>query len=457
MDLAGGLAGRTFIEIAQAMTRGATTSRAVVDSALGAITDDPRAFCTVYAETARAAADACDDLRRSGVVLPPFAGVPVSIKDLFDVAGEPTPAGSVILRTAPPAPADAPVVARLRAAGLILIGRTQMSEFAFTGLGLNPHQPQPPNPRDPTRVPGGSSGGAAVSVALGQACGALGTDTGGSVRIPAAFCGLTALKPTQRRVTREGVFPLSPTQDSIGPIANSVRCCAILDAIIADAPRPDWPRVSLHGLRLGVPSNYLVDGLEPPVATAFEATLSALSRAGAALQTFRFAELDGLSAMNARGSISNAEAYALHRRLGLLEQGALYDPMVLSRVKAGAPMGAADYIDLLNARGAMISAADARTAGFDAVICPTTPIVPPRIADVADPERFARLNLMALRNTSAVNLLDRCAVSLPIGDPAKGCGLAIVGETGGDARLLAIAEAVEAILRPLAGDMPQVA
>ena len=199
-----------------------------MNPALEAIDRDGRAFTLVTAESARATADAWDSLRARGVAAPPFAGVPVSVKDLFDVAGQTTGAGSLTLQNAAPAADDAPVIARLRAAGLVIIGRTQMSEFAFTGLGLNPHRPQPPNPRDASRVPGGSSGGAAASVALGQAAAAVGTDTGGSVRIPAAFCGLVGFKPTQRRITRRGAFPLSFSLDFIGPIGE-------FDGLLQDA------------------------------------------------------------------------------------------------------------------------------------------------------------------------------------------------------------------------------
>jgi aspartyl-tRNA(Asn)/glutamyl-tRNA(Gln) amidotransferase subunit A len=443
------LAGRTFADLAAALSRDETTSRKLVDSVLEAIASDPRAYARVDVAGATAAADAADQARSEGAAASAYAGVPVSVKDLFDIAGQPTPAGSTILAQAPPAKTDAPVVARLKRAGLVIVGRTQMSEFAFTGLGLNPHVAQPPNPRDPGRVPGGSSGGAAVSVALGQAAGAIGTDTGGSVRIPAAFCGLVGFKPTQSRVTRAGAFPLSTTLDSIGPIANSVACCRALDAIIADHPAPAEPPVALADISFGVPTGYLLADLEPVVAEAFEWALNVLSSAGARIETFAFPELGRIPDMNARGSISNAESFALHRRLGLLEQRDRYDPNVLARVEHSKAMSAADYLDLLEARSRLINEADLRCAGYDVLVAPTIPILAPRFAEGRDRAEFARLNLLVLRNPAVVNVLDRCAVSLPMPSAAFApAGLMIIGRAMADQRLLSVAAAVEAALRP---------
>jgi aspartyl-tRNA(Asn)/glutamyl-tRNA(Gln) amidotransferase subunit A len=443
------LTGRTLAGLAADLAQGATTSRELTETALAAIEADPRAFTRVWVGPARAAADASDRLRLQGIVPSPFAGIPISVKDLFDVAGEPTPAGATILASGPVARADAPTLARLRGAGLVLIGRTQMSEFAFTGVGLNPHTSQPVNPRDPTRAPGGSSGGGAVSVALGQAAGAIGTDTGGSVRIPAAFCGVVGFKPTQRRITREGAFPLSHSLDSIGPIANSASCCRILDAVLADQPTRQAAVMPLEGLRLGVPRQYMLDGVEPAVAAAFDAALSALSAAGVHIEPAEFPELDSIPAISARahGTISNAEAFAVHRRLGLLEQRELYDPNVLARVEAGGRMGAADYLDLIEARARLIEAAAARMAPFDALVAPTVPILAPRLDALGDPAEFARLNGLALRNTSVVNQIDGCAISLPVGVSDPPVGLMIMAPPLDDARLLAIAEAAERVLR----------
>src|SRR5579864_6340073 len=246
----------TVMSLAAELKDGRTTSRELIEQALARIADPAgegaRTFIKVYADSARAAADAQDVLRKAGYVASPLAGLPVSIKDLFDVAGEVTLAASKALDDRPPAVQDAPVVARLRAAGAVLIGRTNMTEFAFSGVGINPHFGTPGNPYDRRLIPGGSSSGAAVSVGDGAAIVAIGSDTGGSVRIPAALCGIVGFKPTKRRIPTDGAFPLSYTLDSIGPLAPSVAACAIADAVMAgeapSAPAP-WPAL---GLRLGV-------------------------------------------------------------------------------------------------------------------------------------------------------------------------------------------------------------
>src|SRR6476661_5295344 len=226
-----------ILQLAADLAAGRTSSRKLTDEAIARIEDPKgegsRAFMKVYKQQAIAAADASDAQRKAGLVPGPLAGIPVSIKNLCNVAGETTLAGSKALDDAPPAKADAPVVARLRAAGAVIVGSTNMSEFAFSGVGINPHYGTPGNPWDRKRIPGGSSSGAAVSAADGQCVVAIGTDTGGSVRIPSALCGLVGFKPTQKRVPLDGAFPLSTTLDSIGPLANSVACCAITDAIMA--------------------------------------------------------------------------------------------------------------------------------------------------------------------------------------------------------------------------------
>ena len=263
----------TVPQLAAALAAGRTTSRALVDEALAKIADPAgegaRTFTAVYDKTARAAAEAQDALRRAGYVASPLAGLPVSLKDLFDVAGERTLAGSIALNDGPPAVRDAPIVARLRAAGAVLIGRTNMSEFAFSGVGINPHYGTPGNPADRSRIPGGSSSGAGVSAADGTSVVAIGTDTGGSVRIPAALCGVVGFKPTRRRVPVEGAFPLSPTLDSIGPLAGDVASCAIADAVMAGEPPKVPPAVPLDRLVFGIPQRIVLDNLDPAVAAAY--------------------------------------------------------------------------------------------------------------------------------------------------------------------------------------------
>src|SRR6185312_9655690 len=295
----------TVASLAAALASGKTTSRELVEAALDRIADPAgegrRCFLRVYAENARAAADAQDRLRNAGYVASPLAGLPVSIKDLFDVAGERTLAGSRALDDAPPAAADAPVVARLRAAGAVLIGRTNMTEFAFSGVGINPHYGTPGNPYDRKLIPGGSSSGAAVSVSDGGAVVTIGTDSGGSVRIPAALCGIVGFKPTQNRIPRDGVTPLSTTLDSIGPLANSVACCAVADAVMAGEPPIAPPPIPAAGLRLGVPQSYVLDDLAAEVANAFADACSMLSRVGARIIDLPLGELSEMPTINASG------------------------------------------------------------------------------------------------------------------------------------------------------------
>ena len=319
-------------------------SRDLVEHCLARI-DDPsgegsRVFLKVHAAAALAAADYYDRMRACGAAPSPFAGIPVSIKDLFDVAGDVTTAGSTVLRDAAPAARDAPCVARLRAAGFIPIGRTNMTEFAFSGLGINPHYGTPRNPHDraAARIPGGSSSGAAVSVTDGMAFGALGTDTGGSCRIPAALCGIVGFKPTAHRVPTEGAFPLSSSLNSVGPLAATVACCAVLDAVLAGEPAADLPAFPLDGLRLAVPQTMVLDGVEPAVAHAFDAALTALRKAGARIVDIPLRELAELAQINAKGGLSAAQSYAIHRSL-IAKGEKMYDPRVLVRILRGTRAG----------------------------------------------------------------------------------------------------------------------
>ena len=445
---------RRIDELAQALAAGTITSRSLIEESLTRIGDPngegARTFIKLHAEQARAMADAVDRMRRDGRTPGRYAGIPVALKDLFDVAGDPTPAGSVALADAPAAEADAPVVARLRQAGFIPIGRVNMTEFAFSGLGINPHHGTPASPWDRAsrRIPGGSSSGTAVAVADGMAAAGLGTDTGGSCRIPAAFCGIVGYKPTARRVPISGVLPLAPSLDSVGPLAPSVACCARIDAILAgEPPTPPIP-ARVNGLHLTVPENIVLDGIDASVAATFDRALSTLSAAGARIERTRFAEFDELPAVNAPGGFAAAEAYAWHRRL-LATQGPRYDPRIRVRIARGEHISAADYIDLLQARARLISSFDQATATFDCVLMPTVPIIAPRIADLDDERAYNSVNMLVLRNTALGNFFDRCAISLPCHHPGEApVGLMLMGETMGDARLFGIANAVEAALNP---------
>ncbi|HYZ61440.1 MAG TPA: amidase [Acetobacteraceae bacterium] len=406
-------------------------------------------FVKVYAEQARASADAMDALRKVGRAPGPLAGIPISVKDLFDVAGERTAAGSRVLAEAKPAVAHATVVARCLAAGLIPMGRTNMTEFAFSGIGINPHfgTPRSPWKREEGHIPGGSSSGAAVSVADGMAVAALGTDTGGSCRIPAAFCGVVGYKPTARRVPLEGVLPLSPSLDSVGPLAQSVACCATIDAVLAGEPLPQLKPLELRGLRLAVPGNMVMDGMEPEVAEAFSRALNRLGNLGVRITHLSFPQFEQIAAANASGGFAAAEAHAWHREY-LADQAEIYDPRVRVRIQRGEAMTAGDMVRLVQSRREIIASMDQATAGFDAVAMPTAPIVPPRIEALADDADYTRVNALALRNTSLGNFLDRCAISVPAQRPGEApAGFMLMGETGGDARLFAIAAAVEPILK----------
>jgi aspartyl-tRNA(Asn)/glutamyl-tRNA(Gln) amidotransferase subunit A len=440
----------TVLGLAADLVAGRTTSRALVDEALGRIADPAgegsRTFIKVYADRARAAAEAQDQLRKAGYVASPLAGLPVSIKDLVDVAGEVTLAGSTALDDRPVVASDAPIVARLRAAGAVIVGKTNMTEFAFSGVGINPHYGTPGNPYDRQRVPGGSSAGAPVSVADNQAIVAIGTDTGGSVRIPAALCGVVGFKPTAQRVPRDGAVPLSTTLDSIGPLANSVACCAIADAVMAGELPVAAEPAPVVGLRLGVPQSFVLDDLAPEVASAFADACARLAEAGARLVDIPLAELAEYPALSDRGLLANTEAFAWHEEL-MARRGNEYDPRVRSRIEFGRNVSAASYVRLMAGRADWISRIAARTAEFDALLMPTVAITaPPRAAFVEDKEYF-RLNFLILRNTSVINFLDRCAISLPI-QPAGAApvGLMVVGEHGGDRRLLAVARGIEAVV-----------
>ncbi|MDR3535572.1 MAG: amidase [Acetobacteraceae bacterium] len=443
---------RRIEELAQALAEGRTTSRALVDEGLARIADPAgegsRAFIKVHADQARAMADAADALRRVGRSPGRYAGIPIALKDLFDVAGEPTPAGSTVLADALPARANAPVVARMMAAGFIPLGRANMTEFAFSGLGINPHHGTPISPWDRAskRIPGGSSSGTAVAVADGMVAAGLGTDTGGSCRIPAAFCGVVGYKPTARRVPITGVLPLAPSLDSVGPLAPSVGCCAAIDAILAGEAPALPTRAALSGLRLAVPANTVLEGVDQTVSAAFDRALATLSQAGAKIIRTKFPAFDAIGPVNAKGGFAASEAYAWHRAL-LAEKGSGYDPRVRMRIARGETVSAADYLDLVAARARIVAQFDAETADYDALVMPTVPIVAPQIAALDDEREYNRINLLILRNTALGNFLDRCAISLPCHKAGEApVGLMLMGETLGDRRLFSIAAAVEAAL-----------
>jgi aspartyl-tRNA(Asn)/glutamyl-tRNA(Gln) amidotransferase subunit A len=443
----------TLATLANDLEAGRTTARKLVDECLARIADGSgegaRTFIHVDKEAAIEAAEAMDRLRKAKAAPSAFAGIPISIKDLFDIKGQVTKAGSRALEDSAPAEADAPVVARLRRAGFVVIGRTNMTEFAYSGIGINPHYGTPKSiwQRNVGHVPGGSSSGAAVSVADRMAYGGLGTDTGGSCRIPAAYNGIVGYKPTQRRIPLDGGVPLSFSLDSYGPLARSVGCCVTLDAVLAGQPiEPLQPR-SIKGMRLAVPTTLALDDLDDAVANTFDRALAALSRAGALVERIEVPEFLDVGLMNSKGGLTAAESYAWHRYL-IESNGDVYDPRVHVRILRGAHISAADYIDLLDMRRSFIARTEKRIAPYDALVLPTTANTPPKIADLADDKAFTAENLRALRNCTLINVLDGCAISLPAhreGEVPVGLMLAAAG--GSDRRILELAAGMETAIR----------
>jgi len=382
----------------------------------------------------------------------PLAGLPVSVKDLFDIAGQPTAAGSTALADAPPARSDSAAVARLRAAGASLVGRTNMTEFAFSGVGVNPHFGTPANPSDPAtaRIPGGSSSGAAVSVATGAAFIGLGSDTGGSIRIPAALCGIVGFKNTARLTPLEGTVPLSTTLDTVCAMTRSVRDAVLAHEIlsgrtVALAGKP------LSRQRFAVVRTHMLDDVDDAVARAFEGALRILRDAGAQLVEIDLDAIRDLGSLQSTGGFAAAESYAWHRQL-LARAGERYDPRVRVRIERGAGMKAWEYLELVRARAEWIARVEATLQDFDAALSPTVPIVAPPIAEVAPgaerDQAFFRVNALLLRNTSVVNMLDGCALSLPC-QPAGSLPVGLMLWHGAlrDDALLDASLAVEAALR----------
>jgi aspartyl-tRNA(Asn)/glutamyl-tRNA(Gln) amidotransferase subunit A len=422
------------------------SAREKTEQALAKIADPKgegaRTCLTVYADAARAAADAADARAKAGISLGPLDGAIVSIKDLFDVAGEPTRAGSKILKDAPPAKADAPAVRRLRAAGAVIVAKTGMSEFAFSGVGMNPHYGTPGNPADRARVPGGSSSGAAVAAADHMCEIAIGTDTGGSTRIPGALCGVVGFKPSAWRVPTEGAFPLSYSLDSIGPIARTVEDCAKADAVMAGEEFAPLKPAPVAGLRLGVPQGLLLTEWDNTVGTRFGAARKRLSDAGARVTDEPMPLLDEMLAVNAKGGFAPAEAFSIHRE-HLAKRADDFDPNVRVRIERGGKVSAADYVEMSRGRAALIRAMDAQASEFDAWVLPTTPIAAPTIAEMRDSNTFSTKNMLLLRNTSTWNFFDMCAISIPIPGSGLPVGLMLVTRNGHDRRLFEIAAGIE--------------
>jgi len=392
-------------------------------------------------------ARAYDLLRNTRAAASSLAGLPVSIKDNIDFAGEVTGGGCKLLEGAPPATAHAAVVERLHAAGAVIVGRTNMTELAFSGIGYNRFYGTPANPFERARrlIPGGSSSGAAISVTDGMAVAALGTDTGGSVRIPAALTGLTGFKPTQRRVPLQGVLPLSTLLDCVGPLARSVADCALLDNILAD---DDESLIPFGGrLRFCSADDFMLEEADPETIDTYTRAKRTLLDAGASIEPLPagiFAELTGYYA---RGSFANAEAW---ERFGALIESRPYDidPKIGERIARGRTISASDWIANLRARASMIERFERMMFAFDALIAPTVPILPPPIADMEDDEMYRHANTLILRNPAVANLLDAPSLTIPCHEAGQApVGLMLIAPAMSDRRLLNIGAALEALLQ----------
>ena len=437
------------IDGVRARVKDGGTYEAIVAEALERGQTDPAAahvFTATYAEDALTAARAADAAGNDPDR--PLAGLPITIKDLFDVAGETTLSGSIVRKGLPAAETDVVVVARLCEAGAALTGRTNMVEYALGGVGLNPHYGTPRNPADPAvaRVPGGSSSGAAVSVGLGLAVGAVGSDTAGSVRIPAALCGLVGFKPTQARVPLTGAIELARSLDSIGPIANSVTDCLTLDAVLAGAPL-DVASRPLSGMRFAAAQTVVLDDIDPHVAAAYERALRTLADAGATIEEVPLTQIGEIAEINQPSGLSPIECWAAHGDL-VRSREADVDHRVSQRMKLGDGISVADYLAIQDRRARWIVETEKALASFDAVLAPTVPMVAPPIADLeASDEAYFEVNRLMLRNPFFVNWLDGCAFSVPCQAPGElPVGLMIAGPRDADARIAEVALAAEAAL-----------
>ena len=406
-----------------------------------------RVFIRLLSESAREAADAADQRARRGISLGPLDGTIVSIKDLFDMAGEPTTAGAKVLADAPAAIADSGAVARLRAGGAVLIGKTNLSEFAFHAMGTNPHFGTPGNAHDRARVPGGSSSGAAISLSDGMAEVALGSDTAGSIRVPAALNGLVGFKPTQKRVSLTGAFPLSFTLDSAGPLARSVAEVHAADSVLSGEPHHALHAQAVNGLRLLLPKGgFPLEGLEAHVASAFAGALARLAGAGARIIETPLPIFDAMTAVQARAGFSPIEALYIHRERIERDRADL-DPVVASRIERGRGVSAIEYLGMIRDRADLVRAMDEVLAPYDALIMPTSPLVAPVITDVLSSlDVFMPKTLALIRNPIIANFFDLCSISLPAPTDGLPVGIMVTARHGHDKRLLAMAAGIEAVL-----------
>ena len=442
-------------ELSIALASGRITATQLVEDALGRVRDSKSAFIAINPGLVNLAYG-IDRGRKRRADTPPLAGIPIALKDLFDLRNEKTLAGSVVRRhVAEPEAADAAVVVPLREAGLLFFGRTNMSEFAFSGIGRNPHFGTPPSVWDRAtgRLPGGSSSGSGVAIGAGIVAAALGSDTAGSCRIPAAFNGVVGVKPSHGRLSLRGVFPLSPTLDAPGPLAVDVDSCFILDGLMRGSstprdPLPKLSRVAPESLRCVVPTDLVLDDLDPEVAESFEHALQRLRDAGVRVHEVPLPLLARCDDFFRQRSLVAAEVWQQHREL-LESHGDEYDPFVAQRMRAGAAISAAEQQARYRERESLVAEFNREYAllDCDALLYPTVACIPPAIAATDDPDRAREINLRCLRNTATVNYFDGCAISLPChADGEAPVGLMLASGHGEDDRLYRVAATVETLL-----------
>lgn len=447
--------GKNIAQLSVLLQSGRLDPRALVEETLDAVgvEDDQAIFVELTAARAMSEAEAAAKRIGEGRSCGVLDGMPVAWKDLFDLEGMATTAGSTVLANDKPASRDADVVTALKQAGMICIGRTNMSEFAFSGLGVNPHYGTPSNPasKDGHRLPGGSSSGAGVAVAAGLVPVAIGTDTGGSVRIPAAFNGVVGYKASRGRYSMRGVYPLAKSLDSLGPLTHTVQDAVWVDAAMRGKVAADLTRAPLSGLSVVVPETVFFDGIEDGVAAAFEQAVERLVRAGASVrrQAFPiFSELFDL--IREKGALVTAEAFALHKIRLEGADAARMDPRVVARTKLGANISTSDYIAIVEARERMTAAFVGMIGEQELLVSPTLPHVAAKVAPLLDDdEAFFAMNAKTLRNTQIGNFFDLCGVSIPCGtgDAGMPVGLLISGPHGTDDHVLSVAMAAEEIVR----------
>lgn len=413
---------------------------------------DKAVFTVLLRERAMREAHASSRRIRDGRSFGALDGIPIAWKDLFDIEGMPTTAGSVVLTDDAPAKHDAAIVTLLKNAGMLAVGRTNMSEFAFSGLGINPHYGTPENPhsKDEPRIPGGSSSGAGVAVAAGLVPVAMGTDTGGSVRIPAALNGIVGYKATRGRYAMEGVYPLATSLDSLGPLCRSVQDAIWIDAAMRGLTAPIITRQSLKGIDIVIPRNVVLDGLGPGVAEAFEGGVERLRSAGALISSIEIPAFDEIISLMAKhGALVTAEAFALHRERLAGPEAARMDHRVVMRTRLGEKTSMPDYIAILAARARLIADTE-RLIGNRLVAFPSVAHVAPPIAALErDDELFVATNGKTLRNTALGNFLDWCGVSIPCGkgEADMPVGFLLSAPANRDDALLAVSLAAEAVIR----------